>query len=234
MKHLLTNLLFLLISLPSLLAQDDQPVKGSVMASSRQDVLSQLPTHVAYLTPEFEQVSVFYKDGSRYEGRMNVCLVDLSVRMISQRGDTMFVAHSDDVARVVSDNAVYTQIKKRFYKQLMVYGTVSIAQEKRFEFKEPEITAGYGSAPKTSTATQMSTREYNHSRAYDYETEVPYSLEYKYVLLQDDKVYPAKQSSFTKLFPKKKQAIKQFVKDNSTDFDKKEDLVSLFYFCTQE
>ncbi|MBR5249896.1 MAG: hypothetical protein IKV28_04855 [Bacteroidales bacterium] len=237
MKTLFNIGLFFTIFLQVLNAQTNaeaqQSVKGSVMARSRQNLLTQLPTSVAYLTPEFEEVQVIYRDGSTFHGRMNVCLVDLSVRMINDRGDTLFVAHSDDVARVLSDNSVYVQIKGRFYKQLMVYGNLSIAQEKRFEFKEPEISAGYGSAPKTSTAVQMSTREYNHSRAYDYETEIPYSLDYKYVLIKDQKIYPAKTSNFTKLFPDKKKAIKQFIADHNLDLGRKEDLLSLFYFCTQ-
>lgn len=213
---------------------ESRDIKGTVVAKSRQDILRQLPVHVAYLNDQFEQVNLLYKNGSRIEAVMNVCLVDHSLRMINTHGDTLLMSNAKDVDRIVTDSSVFVQIKDNFYRQLMVYGTISVAEHKHFEFKEPEISTGYGSAPRTSTAVQMSTREYNYSRAYDYETEIPYTLEYKYVLIKGDKTYTAKQSNFIKLFPSKKKQIKQFVSDHDIDFSKKEDLLSLFYFCTQE
>jgi hypothetical protein len=237
MRIPLFSFLFFLIASFSAVAQtanESGEIKGTVIAKSRQDILKQLPVHVAYLNDQFEPVTLLYKNGSRIEAVMNICLVDNSLRLINAAGDTLLMSNAKEVERIIADSALFVQINDRFYRQMMVYGAISLSEEKHFEFKEPEISTGYGSAPKTSTAVQMSTREYNHSRAYDYETEIPYTLKYKYVLVKGEKVYAAKESNFTKLFPEKKKAIKKFVDDHDINFRNKQDLLSLFYFCTQE
>ena len=61
-----------------------------------------------------------------------------------------------------------------------------------------------------------------------------YKHEKDFILLDGDKVYPAKMSSFSRLFPDKKKTMKTYVKDNDVDTDTQSGLTALFDFCSAE
>ena len=54
------------------------------------------------------------------------------------------------------------------------------------------------------------------------------------VLTDGTEVYSAKLSSFVKVFPDRKKEIRSFVKEHRTDFNDKQDLADLFFFCIGE
>lgn len=209
-------------------------IKGSVIASSREDLLTKLPSQIAYFMPEFSEAQIFYKNGSKFTALLNICIVDNSVRYINDSGDTLLMANASAVNRVLADGNLYKQINENFFQELVVYGQTSLCEKRSFSFKEPEISIGFTNIAPTSTAKSYNPDHDELARNYGKDIEIDYTMETVYVFTHKDKVYPCKQSSFTKFFPEKKQQIKDFVKINKIDFSNRDHVLSLFYMCTEK
>lgn len=84
MNRLNIFLTLLLLSVSCCLSA--QSVSGTVTVQARQDLLSVLPPDVAYFMPDFEEASIYFTDGTVSSGKVNICLVDNSIRFIAPRG----------------------------------------------------------------------------------------------------------------------------------------------------
>ncbi len=212
-----------------------QSRQGKVHAKSRVDLTNKLPKDVAYWFPNFVEAQVFYKDGRQAEGLINVCLLDNTLRFINPQGDTLVVSGAENVNRILAGEVLLSQHKGKFFQTIVQYGAISLAEERIFNFTEPgvDIHEGYALVPPTSTAKYASVQTYDYQRIYEFEADVPWNFEIRYVLVQDGKIFLAKKSNFEKIFKEKKDFIRTFVKSNDTDFSKKEDVVSLFWYCTE-
>lgn len=209
-----------------------QNTEGVVRVRTREDILRKLPVDVAYFMPSFKEGTLIYTNGSKSTGKLNICLVDNSVRFVNDSGDTLLMANAANVSRVLFGDTLLLHTKDCFVKQIAICGSKSISLRKQFKFESPETGAGYAGVPKTSTATTASAREMGGIFAFEYDVEIPYELKTDYVLTDKDKIYSAKLSSFTRLFPEKKKEIKQFVKERRIKFYDKNDLVALLMFCS--
>ncbi len=212
-----------------------QNKKGTVHAVSRQDMLTKLPKDVAYWLSEFSMGRMVFNDGSSKEGLLNVCVVDNSVRFINDKSDTLVLFNSKDVERIFINDSLLVQKEDRFYREVACYGSVILAEQRIFNFSEPEVEASssMGGLPPTSMAKKTNMQLVDNDRVYEFEADIPWNLSISYVLIDGDKIYNAKRSSFEKIFADKKDFIRTFVKSNKTDFDSKEDVISLFWYCTE-
>lgn len=231
MKKTFFVLTFATLSFVSLFGQNI--IKGSVIASNREDLLHKLPTEIAYVIPEFTKSQILYKSGNRFEAVLNICQVDNTVRYIDDKGDTLIMANIEDVSKIFAGNRLYQQINGNVLHQLVAYGKISVSEKTVFNISEPEINIGFTNIAPTSTARSYNPSKDDMAKDYGKDMEVPYSLEISYVFTDGNKIYPCKQSTFIKFFPEKKAQIKAFVKDNKIDFSNKEHVLSLFYMCTE-
>lgn len=229
MKKLVILMTVLLLSIGT----SAQTLKGTITVGTRQNILSVLPESVSYFLPEFEESAVFFNDGTSSSGKINICLVDNSIRFIQETGDTLLLSSYERVLRIQVADTVLTKANDCFVKQIVIYGNKSLGERRRLELEtEQEKQGGYGSLPPTSTAKTGNLIRLDPTRKFEITTEMSYSFRKDYVLTDGMKVYPASTSAFTRLFPEKKKEIKNFIKANRTDFDDKLSLVELFLFCT--
>ena len=200
-----------------------QTVKGKVSVDARQDLLSVLPSEVSYFLPHFEDATVFFTDGKASSGKINICLVDNSVRFIHSTGDTLLLSSQDRVLRIQAADSVYGLL-----------GKTSLAERRRLTLDTgEEKQGGYGALPPTSTALEGKLTSIDPSRQFEFKTDISYTLRKDYILTDGEKVYPASTSSFIKFFPDKKKEIRSYVKTHKTDFKNKASLAQLFLFCAE-
>lgn len=228
MKNKVLILTFLLLSA----RVSAQTLDGTVTVGARQDILSVLPENVSYFLPEFEESTVFFNDGTSSTGKVNICLVDNSVRFIQESGDTLLLSSYERVLRIQVADTVLAKANDCFVKQILIFGNKSLGERRRLELEtDQEKQGGYGSLPPTSTAKAGNMMRLDPTREFDVTTKMSYSFRKDFVLTDGEKVYPAGTSAFVRLFPDRKKEIRSFVKENRTDFDDKLSLVQLFLFC---
>lgn len=210
-----------------------QEVRGSITIKARENLLNKLPEQVAYFLPWFQMADVVSTDGSLSSGRLNICLVDNSVRFIHTTGDTLLLANADRVQRIMVGDTVLLQTNGFFVKQLLVYGTKSLAEKKELSIERQSEYGGYSSIPATSTARKGNMTAVDPNYVNQGEGTFDYRLKTTYVLTDGDEVYRANLSAFARIFPEKKKEIRSYAKSHKTDFDSKISLMELFYFCIE-
>lgn len=231
MKRFLLLMLFA-VSAVSLSAQVKS---GVISASARENIANKLPKDVAYIFPDFSDATLNYKDGRFSNGRLNIRLLDNFILYIDDKtGDTLVLSNPDHVRDLVCNDTVYRMVNNSVVKILSDADGIQLAQRFRLKLTEDKADAGYSSLPATSTAVTGNVNRLDPSRNLDTKQDFTYKHEKDFILLDGDKVYPAKMSSFSRLFPDKKKTMKTYVKDNDVDTDTQSGLTALFDFCSAE
>lgn len=233
MKRVLVFLLLVSLTVQGLVSRP-RTEKGTVTVMARENLMDRLPGHIAYLLPEFSDALLYRNDGGVSEGKINVCLVDNSIRFVSESGDTLMMTGYSQVHTFNAGDSVYVRVGEVYMRQLAAYGKILLAERTRLELKESSGTesASGGMVPPTSTAVKASVSSLDPSRRFVGKTDIDYSLTTDVVLTDGQNAYVARMQAFVRMFPEKKKEIKAFVKEHSIDFDSMEDLVSLFMFCS--
>ena len=230
MKRSLLIILCAILALPV----KAQVIEGVISVSARDNVLNKLPKEIAYVLPDFAEATLNYTDGRFSVGRLNICLLDNSVRYIDDKsGDTLFLSNQASVKELIHNDTTYRCIKNSIMKELAAENDKQLAQRFRLKLTEVKEDAGYSSLPATSTAVTSNVSRFDPSRNFDVEKEMSYKHERDFVLVDGDKVYPARQSSFSKVFPAAKKAIRGYIRDNNLDLNKESDLIRLFELCSE-
>ena len=152
---------------------------------------------------------------------------------IHTTGDTLLLANADRVQRIMVGDTVLLQTNGFFVKQLLVYGTKSLAEKRELSIERQSEYGGYSSIPATSTARKGNMTAVDPNYVNQGEGTFDYRLKTTYVLTDGDEVYRANLSAFTRIFPEKKKEIRSYAKSHKTDFDSKISLMELFYFCIE-
>lgn len=231
---LLSALLFLQFSFPHI--GHSQSVEGTVTVQARQDLLSVLPPDVAYFMPDFEEASIYFTDGTVSSGKVNICLVDNTIRFIAPSGDTLLMSQGDRVLRILAADTLILKAEGCFARQIAVFGPYSLSERRQLELntQKQEQMGGYGTLPPTSTALSASMMSLDPSRKFETAADISYRLEKDFVLTDGTDVFKARAAAFYRIFPDMKQDIRKFIREHSIDMSSREDLLGLFLFCARE
>lgn len=210
--------------------------KGTVTVLARENLLSKLPSSIAYLFPDFADAVLFREDGGVSEGKINVCLIDNSIRFVNDQSDTLLMVGYKSVNSFRKGDSVYSRMGDLFVRQLAAFGKISLAERTRLELSQVSGTesGSGGMVPPTSTAVKSSVSALDPSRKFEGKTEIEYSLSTDIVLTDGENAYVVRPQSFYRFFPDRKKEIRTYLKENAVDFDNVSDLVSLFMFCAEK
>ncbi|MGM9781256.1 MAG: hypothetical protein ACI3Y7_05310 [Candidatus Cryptobacteroides sp.] len=210
--------------------------KGSIEATSREDLLSKIGVETAYSLPEFSEAHVYYKDGSMTKSKLNVCAFDNSVRFINGR-DTLKLRSIGNVDYILTENDKFLNREGVVYRLLRDAGSIALGERKRLKLSEPKNESGYGGVPASSSAKTSSNDDFSttDTHSYGYLVNVDYSVSYDYYLIgAEGKGVQAKRAAFEKAFPALKDRIRSIVKLRRLNLDKREDVLYLFDYCLNE
>ena len=210
--------------------------KGSIEASSREDLLAKIGVATAYSLPEFSEAYVFYKDGSMTKSTLNVCAFDNSVRFINGR-DTLKLRSIVNVDYMLTENDKFLHREGVVYRLLRETPSLALGERKRLKLSEPKMESGYGALPPSSSAKTSSNDDFSttDTHSYGYLVNVDYTVSYDYYLIgEKGKGVQAKRSAFEKAFPALKDKIRSIIKLRRLNLDKREDVTYLFDYCLNE
>ena len=148
--------------------------------------------------------------------------------------DTLLLSNAADVMRIIIGDTVMLQRDGYFIKALTVYGQTFLGEHRSLSLEEAEIDAGYSSIPATSMAKRANVVTVDPDRMREGEKTVYYRLSVRYVIGNGISIYPARLSSFIKLFPDKKKELRRYARERRIDFGDKMDLIDFFYYCTSQ
>ena len=210
--------------------------KGSIEASSREDLLAKIGVATAYSLPEFSEAHVYYKDGSMTKSTLNVCAFDNSVRFINGR-DTLRLRSIGNVDFILTENEKFLNREGVVYRLLRETPSIALGERKRLKLSEPKNESGDGGVPASSSAKTSSNDDFSttDTHSYGYLVNVDYSVSYDYYLIgAEGKGVQAKRAAFEKAFPALKDKIRSIIKLRRLNLDKREDVIYLFDYCLNE
>jgi hypothetical protein len=181
---------------------------------------------VHYALDSFTTATVRLKSGEVYTQRINYNLV--TKEMIFERnGQYLAIAQPEAVDTIYLNQRRFVPVAKAFYEWVSG-STYPLFIEHTCTIKEPGANTGFGN---TSTAAATAVKSlmkdggaYGLKLPDDYEV-VPKS--YFYIRKNGKYHRVSNEQQILKLFPDKKQVIKDWIKNNNTDFSSVADMSSL-------
>lgn len=239
-------LIFLAAALPALTFEAHSQVpdifremSGSSEIRHGDTIQYRIPVNVRYLFPEFTQAAVFNHNGSRYFGTVNVSLLDQRLKMIDSNGDTLDVYNQEGIDRVNTEHFRLVRASDKFVVIHTEYNdvTLSVYTELHIASGNKDEGSRYGS--------KVNSVSYHNSGMFGIAVYTPkdrsqnvnvlqYIRESGYVLTVGTTMLPATESSFIRIFPRKKKAIKEFVNTYRVDFENPDSITTLLELCTED
>jgi hypothetical protein len=185
-----------------------------------------------YQYPQFNEGFVILKNGKTANARMNYNHFLDNLEFINTQGDTMSLANGKEVqlATIGTDSFFYNN---GFIKLISRYGHINLAIKQTLPIVSREkMTDGYGSY---STINNVESYDSYSDGLKVYRLvlmenlALANKLQY-YLGKADDAFTPLNKKNVLKLFPKQKDRVEAYLKDNAINFDKGEDIMKLAQF----
>jgi hypothetical protein len=185
-----------------------------------------------YLFPEFTRGTIKFKTGQVQFISLNYNSVTEEM-IFNSNGNNLAIADPMSIDTITILGRQFIPYQKIFYEvvevlpvPLLIHHTANVIP--------PGKQAGYGSTSETSSITERSSF-ISSGKVYDMKLPDDYrvSPETEYVIKKDKFYKISNVNQVVKYFPEKKEAIREFVKKNKTNFKKTEDMKQMIEFCNK-
>ena len=213
-----------------LMAQDSSTI--TIRAGQNvADVMS--PAEVFYY-PQFINGNVFFRDGRKSSGKLNYNRLLDEMHFIDAGGDTLALTDEKTIRQVVI--AADTFYYHEGYLRLIIRNEVSqLAIRQVWKLANKRKGGAYNTS--SSVSSVSSRNSYFDGRRFHSITvkeDVVLSRINKYYIGDThNRFVVAGQKNLQQLFPKEYSLIKNYVKENSVDFENKESLQKLMHFLEE-
>ena len=180
-----------------------------------------------YALDSFAMGQVHLKSGVVSNQRLNYNLLTKEM-IFDYKGTYLALAHPEEVDTVIIANRVFVPVDKGFY-EVLIGGAYPLLVEYTCKVKGQGSQTGYGGNSNTTAATPLKSL-LNGNGAYKLRLPDEFELitgkgYYLYKNGKYNKINGAQQ--FVKLFPEKKEEIKQWIESRHTSFSKQQDIIAL-------
>lgn len=189
--------------------------------------VNQPVTLTQYVFNEFSPGIVMMKSGEVYNQALNYNIVTNEM-IFNNNGSFMAIAQPENVDTVFINNRKFIPLNKKFF-EILADEKFPLLLEFTATIHEPGNPIGYGSNSSTNATSNLKSII---SSGGSYALKLPdgYSVTpgYNYWILENGKLMKAgSDRQLIKIFPDKKDKIKDFIQKNHTNFSKREDMILL-------
>ena len=187
-----------------------------------------------YQYPKFTQGKLVYASNKASTARFNYNLFLSEMHFITAKGDTLALENDPTVQLVIIEpDSFYYEYPKSYWQLVSTYNSAKLLIKRTMILIDKEKQGGYNQS--TGSSSIRTTTAYSNSNGslarLEAQSDMLFSKKSDYKLLDNNgKFYPASQSSFLSLFPKNKQLIKQYIKENHINFNQEDDLKKTLEF----
>ncbi|WP_018621190.1 hypothetical protein [Spirosoma luteum] len=188
-----------------------------------------------YQYPAFTIGQLVYVSNKSSVARFNYNLFLDEMHFINATGDTLALQNDPTVKLVaIGPDSFYYEYPKTYWLLVSTYGSAKLLIKRTMVLIDREKEGGYkqstGASAIRTTTTYSGT---NGSLArLDAHGDMLFSKKTEFKLQDNNgKFHPANQAGFLNLFAKNKQVVKQYLKENSINFNQETDLKNSLAFC---
>lgn len=204
---------------------------------SDEEIEKAIPTNERYRYEHFRQGTVNFHNGTKASARLNYNLLLEEIQFIDITGDTLALADEHLVKQIsIGDEKFYYDEQSGFVEAIADYSPVKLAVHQKFTTINAEKMGAYEqSSAVSSIKTYKSYTTGNGQRqSLQLKGDVVLAIESTFYLVdQNNRTYKANNAALKKIFPDKKNTIRNYIKNEDIDFNSEEDLRKLLQYCSE-
>lgn len=223
--------IFLLISFAfqAAISQDTNVVVINPAKQNEHDLLKK-----KFQYPQFVPGRAFYKNENITDSKFNYNYLTSSISFLTPKGDTLDLVQGEDFSKITIGTDTFCYYKKQFIQQVSHYATYNLFLKRSIEFNGYEKKGAYDSYSGTSATTSY--KNYSTGTGGNVNLTPDENLfyafkDYYFFSGKFGQFYPATKKGVYELFSKNEKQLKDFLEENKTNFNKKEDLEKLLTFA---
>ena len=201
--------------------------KGTFAQTSNTNPLPQ------FVFPAFTKGVVKMKSGDNYSALFNYNMVDEEM-IFNNKGQYMALENISAVDTIIIGARKFVPAQKVFY-EVITKGTLSLYIQHKSKYTDQGTPTAYGMTSKTNSSESFnSIKGGNQIRTLDLPDNVVVTPEFVYWAKVNDEMKKfTSERQFLKIFPAKETELKDFIKKNGIEIEKREDLIRLGTYCNE-
>lgn len=180
-----------------------------------QEAETGVPADVYYLLPEFRPGMVYFFDRSPYQGKLNICAEDQTLRFLDRMGKELRL-DSDDVTRVIiDDNIVFVRINDAYYRLYPITDGLTLAFRRKVVILRDARRGAYGIESRTAAIREVG-MILADGTMHTLETTVryPYDVTETCFLYEAGGIIPITKRSLRKRFPNRRDDLDAWLRSH--------------------
>ena len=225
MKHFLLYCFFILTSL-SLAAQ----ARKTYTVKPGEKVSKVLPKEAVYLYPGFKDGTVNFKNNNLGSGKLNYNQLIDEMEFINEKGDTLALNNGETIASIYIDRDTF-YFYEGFIKNLVSLKEVKFASRKKLVISNRQKIGGMGELSSASIETYTKVDSDQGVKELIPKEVLTFS-EYTNYFIGDNynNFKPLNKKNLLNAYSKQQKTVESYLKENSTNFLKEDDLYKLIQF----
>ena len=186
-----------------------------------------------YRYPQFTSGRVYFMNGDVSAAKLNYNLISQAMLFTNNTGDTLAIDNESTIKYITIEKDTF-YYDEGYLELLGNYSNVKLAVRQKIKFSDKKKTGAFGMPTSTlkteSDDTFLGDRRYNFTIAED----LIFKKETEYYLNGADNHFLAiSKKNLLKLYPKKKDNIENFLKENNINLQQEKDIKLLVQYLNQ-
>ena len=187
-----------------------------------------LPDSVKYYVPEFTAGSIVFTDGGFSTGKLNISVVDQTVRFVDKSGEILSLSNQDQVDRVVIGKYLFLKNGNEFAAVVRSADEASLVVTRRFVFERDKKKGAFGARSETTSISSIASASAESGMQFNLSTTSEYRIDTVPFLYRKKRFYPVTRKNLLKFFPEKKDAVSAYLDSHNVNLQRVEEVELLF------
>lgn len=188
-----------------------------------------------YVFEEFKDGRLVFKKGDAVLAKFNYDALDERMMFLSDDGTILELANPTEVSFVNIDGHIFEHIKGKIFYERINYDDLTFYIQWNYKAESKGKSSGYGTTSKTSSISNISTMS---KEGKNFQLDVAENYSFKsnnsyYIKIKKDQKRFYSTDSLAKIFKGHEDEIKNYIKDNSIDFDNIDNVKAVVEYCSQ-
>lgn len=182
-----------------------------------------------FIYPEFPNGTIFLKDGSVVNKKLNYNRVVSKLFYLDRQGQSRIFADTDNIRQVVIASDTFFFYEHNFLKILTHYKNINLGVSQRINYVN-DVKDGPGTIVVITDATKLTSRN-TDSKKEELDKNSSFKLINAYFIFDiAGNVYPASKRNFYEVFPKQQTELKKYLRDHNVSFENAGDMEDLLSY----
>lgn len=199
------------------------------------DIRKTIPVRDRFLFENFRKGTVYFRNGTRSEAKLNYSYFHSEIQFIDAKNDTLLLAENDYVSRITIDDAVFYYLPQQGHiQQIADFNRIRLGKRQKLLISDTQQRNAHGgfSATVSSSAITTYSDEAGQKHRLHTGTAVIMRKATSYFLMdQNERCYAASRANLLKVFPNHKREINEYCKQHDINFSNEQEIMTLLDYC---